>query len=115
MSFGFCPTRLWQKGKVRGRTVFAEGFSYVGNLVTQPPQDATAAGQSPTPSLPPIDPTAPPLIQTGLRAWLRRYRRFLPIPLCLLIVAGFRPYPPWGSPFLDTLTDVLGVCICALG
>jgi protein-S-isoprenylcysteine O-methyltransferase Ste14 len=53
--------------------------------------------------------------QKGVGVWLRRYRRALPIPLVMLTVIGLRPVAPWGSQFLDTLTDVVGVGICALG
>jgi protein-S-isoprenylcysteine O-methyltransferase Ste14 len=69
-----------------------------------------------TPS-PLISPHTPPLQhpQTGLGVWLRRYRRALPIPLILMTVIVFRPVAPWGSTFLDTVTDLLGVGICALG
>jgi protein-S-isoprenylcysteine O-methyltransferase Ste14 len=53
--------------------------------------------------------------QTGVGVWLRRYRRALPIPFVLLTVIGLRPVAPWGSNFLDSLTDLIGVGICALG
>ena len=53
--------------------------------------------------------------QKGVGVWLRRYRRALPIPFVLLTVLGLRPAAPWGSNFLDGLTDVIGVGLCALG
>ena len=53
--------------------------------------------------------------QKGLNVWLRRYRRALPIPLVLVTVVGLRPTAPWGNAFLDTITDAIGVSICALG
>ncbi len=66
--------------------------------------------------LPPPAPSGtPPPPQTGAGVWLRRYRRALPIPLVLVTVVGLRPVAPWGSDFLDTVTDVIGVGICALG
>ncbi len=66
--------------------------------------------------LPPPAPSGtPPPPQTGVGVWLRRYRRALPIPLVLLTVIGLRPLVPWGSDLLDTVTDVIGVGLCALG
>ncbi len=66
--------------------------------------------------LPPPAPSGtPPPPQTGVGVWLRRYRRALPIPLVLLMVIGLRPLVPWGSDLLDTVTDVIGVGLCALG
>ena len=53
--------------------------------------------------------------QKGLGVWLRRYRRALPIPLVLGTVVVLRPTVPWGSALLDTITDIIGVCICVLG
>jgi protein-S-isoprenylcysteine O-methyltransferase Ste14 len=64
---------------------------------------------------PPASSGTPPLPQKGMGVWLRRYRRALPIPLILVTVVGLRPVAPWGSNFLDTLTDVIGVGLCALG
>ena len=64
--------------------------------------------------LPPAPASTPPP-QKGVGVWLRRYRRALPIPLVLLTVVVLRPVAPWGSQFLDTLTDGVGVGICALG
>ncbi len=65
----------------------------------------------------PLSPEArgPIPVQGGVGIWLRRYRRYLPIPLCLIAVIWLRPVTPWGSPFLDTFTDVLGVGLCLLG
>ncbi len=66
--------------------------------------------------LPPPAPSGtPPPPQTGVGVWLRRYRRALPIPLVLVTVIGLRPLVPWGSDLLDTVTDVIGVGLCALG
>ncbi|TMA52765.1 MAG: isoprenylcysteine carboxylmethyltransferase family protein [Deltaproteobacteria bacterium] len=57
----------------------------------------------------------PPPAPAGVRVWLRRYRRYLPMPLCLIALVGLRPVAPWGSMWLDTVTDALGVGLCALG
>lgn len=57
----------------------------------------------------------PQSTQTGMPVWLRRYRRYLPLPLCAIALVGLRPMAPWGSALLDTLTDALGVGLCALG
>ena len=59
---------------------------------------------------PPHPPDASPLV-----IWLRRYRRYLPIPLVVVTVLWLRPTAPFGSPRLDTITDLLGVGICMLG
>lgn len=59
---------------------------------------------------PPHPPDASPVV-----IWLRRYRRSLPIPLILIAVLCLRPTVPFDSPFLDTVSDILGVGICALG
>lgn len=59
---------------------------------------------------PPHPPDASPTV-----IWLRRYRRYLPIPLILITVTWLRPTAPFGSSFIDTISDVLGVAICALG
>jgi protein-S-isoprenylcysteine O-methyltransferase Ste14 len=65
----------------------------------------------------PLAPEAhgPVPVQRGVNIWLRRYRRYLPIPLCLIAVIWLRPTMPWGNPFLDILTDVLGISLCLLG
>ncbi len=47
--------------------------------------------------------------------WLRRYRRYLPIPFVVATILLLRPTAPLNSPLLDTLTDLLGVAICTLG
>jgi len=57
----------------------------------------------------------PPQPQTGVDVWLRRYRRYLPLPLILLCLVWLRPVMPGGNPLFDTLTDVLGVGVCLLG
>lgn len=75
---------------------------------------AIIEGNSISAVVPPSAGTPPP-DSSPLGAWLRRYRRYLPIPLCLAVVVGLRPMAPWGSAFLDTLTDGIGVGICALG
>jgi protein-S-isoprenylcysteine O-methyltransferase Ste14 len=59
---------------------------------------------------PPHPPDASPIV-----IWLRRYRRYLPIPLVLLTVLWLRPTAPFGSPFFDTISDIFGVALCALG
>jgi hypothetical protein len=53
--------------------------------------------------------------QTGVGVWLRRYRRYLPLPLILVCLIWLRPMIPGGSSFLDTVTDLIGVGVCALG
>ncbi len=53
--------------------------------------------------------------QTGLGVWLRRYRRYLPVPFVVVCVVWLRPVIPGGSLLLDTVTDVFGVLVCALG
>ena len=69
-----------------------------------------------TTPLPPTSHTAkPPPDASPLIVWVRRYRRYLPIPLVLFVVVFLRPTVPLGSPVLDTLTDLFGVGICALG
>lgn len=75
---------------------------------------ATVEAGSSTP--PPSAPLAkPPPDASPLIVWVRRYRRYLPVPLVLFVVVFLRPTVPLGSPGLDTLTDILGVGICALG
>lgn len=59
---------------------------------------------------PPHPPDASPVV-----IWLRRYRRYLPIPLVLVTFLWLRPTVPFGSLLLDTFTDLLGVVICAFG
>jgi protein-S-isoprenylcysteine O-methyltransferase Ste14 len=59
---------------------------------------------------PPHPPDASPRV-----IWLRRYRRYFPIPFVAATVLLLRPTTPLDSPLLDTLTDLLGVGICALG
>ncbi|MBM4257470.1 MAG: isoprenylcysteine carboxylmethyltransferase family protein [Deltaproteobacteria bacterium] len=59
---------------------------------------------------PPHPPDASPVV-----IWLRRYRRYLPIPLVLLTLLWLQPTVPFGSPLLDTVSDIFGVAICALG
>lgn len=59
---------------------------------------------------PPHPPDASPTV-----IWLRRYRRYLPIPLVLLTAVWLRPRVPFGSSLFDTVSDILGVGICALG
>lgn len=64
---------------------------------------------------PPLSGGTPPPDASAFIVWVRRYRRFLPIPLVLFVVVFLRPIVPLGSPRLDTLMDLCGVCICALG
>jgi protein-S-isoprenylcysteine O-methyltransferase Ste14 len=74
------------------------------------------ADSSPPPS--PQPSSAPQTIvhpQTGIGVWLRRYRRYLPVPFAVVCVVWLRPVMLGGSPVLDTVTDVLGVLVCALG
>ncbi|MGE0680785.1 MAG: isoprenylcysteine carboxylmethyltransferase family protein [Candidatus Binatia bacterium] len=65
----------------------------------------------------PLPPGMPPIQhpQTGVGVWLRRYRRYLPLPLILVCLIWLRPVMPGGSPFLDTVTDFIGVSVCVLG
>lgn len=70
---------------------------------------------SPHPSGPLSPLGTPSSPQSGVGVWLRRYRRYLPIPLVLIALGGLRPGAPSGSPLLDTLTDALGAGLCALG
>lgn len=86
---------------------------------------ASDAPTSPPPSQPTGSPTSSPtsslgtrpagLVQAGPVAWLRRYRRFLPIPLCLIALVLLRPEYPFGNVWLDAVTDGLGVLVCLLG
>jgi len=69
---------------------------------TIPPPSASSTAKPP--------PDASPLI-----VWVRRYRRYLPVPLVLFVVVFLRPTVPFGSTLLDTLIDLLGVSICTLG
>lgn len=59
---------------------------------------------------PPHSPDASPGV-----IWLRRYRRSLPLPVVLFTVLYLRPTVPLGSPTLDTVSDIVGVGVCALG
>jgi len=83
--------------------------------VAEHPLEVAGIEKNAAPPLSSSSASAPPLVQTGARAWLRRYRRYLPIPLVLIALGGLRPAAPWGSVWLDTLTDALGVGLCALG
>jgi protein-S-isoprenylcysteine O-methyltransferase Ste14 len=61
-------------------------------------------------------PTAkPPPDASLLIVWVRRYRRYLPIPLVLFVLVCLRPTVPLGSTLLDSLMDFIGVGICVLG
>lgn len=53
--------------------------------------------------------------QVGIRVWLRRYRRLLPIPLGIVALACLTPGVPGGSVALDTLFDIAGIGLCCLG
>lgn len=75
-------------------------------MAIEPPHSA-----SPLPSGASL-PTHP---QTGLGVWLRRYRRYVPIPLVVIGMLWLRPIMPGGSPLLETLLDVVGVLVCMLG
>ena len=55
------------------------------------------------------------LVQTGFVAWLRRYRRLIPIPLALIALIFLRPQRLFGSLWLETALDGLGVLLCMLG
>jgi protein-S-isoprenylcysteine O-methyltransferase Ste14 len=81
--------------------------------VAEQKREAQIITESVSPPLAPGGTALPP--QKGVGVWLRRYRRALPIPFVLLTVIGLRPVAPWGSSVLDSLTDVIGVGICALG
>ncbi len=67
-----------------------------------------------TPMRHPSHPSHPPDASPRV-IWLRRYRRYVPLPLIVLTLVLLRPTLPFGSPFLDTVTDIVGVLICALG
>lgn len=80
---------------------------------------AIVEGGCTRPSLPP-PPSAsstakPPPDASPLIVLVRRYRRYLPVPLVLFVIMFLRPTVPFGSMLLDTLTDFLGIGICALG
>jgi protein-S-isoprenylcysteine O-methyltransferase Ste14 len=66
------------------------------------------------PSPPMRHPPHPPDASPGVIR-LRRYRRYVPLPLIVLTVVFLRPTLPFGSPLLDVVTDSVGVLICALG
>jgi protein-S-isoprenylcysteine O-methyltransferase Ste14 len=72
-------------------------------------EGAGTAPQSPPQAVKPPPDAAPFIV------WVRRYRRYLPVPLVLFVVVFLRPTVPFGSPALDTMTDCLGVGICMLG
>jgi protein-S-isoprenylcysteine O-methyltransferase Ste14 len=75
---------------------------------------AIVEGGGTTPQ-PPPQAVKPPPDAAPLTVWVRRYRRYLPIPLVLFAVVVLRPTVPFGSPVLDTITDCLGVGICTAG
>ena len=68
-----------------------------------------------SPPPPPLGERPAGLIQTGFAAWLRRYRRSLPIPLAILVLIFFPPTYPLASPGLDLLSDIVGTAVCLLG
>ena len=80
---------------------------------TQTIRGRMAAEASPPP--PPLGERPAGLIQTGFAAWLRRYRRSLPIPLAVLVLIFFPPTYPLASPGLDLLSDIVGTAVCLLG
>jgi len=47
--------------------------------------------------------------------WVRRFRRYIAVPLAMLTLLGLRPLLPAGSPFFNELTDWLGIGIALLG
>jgi protein-S-isoprenylcysteine O-methyltransferase Ste14 len=47
--------------------------------------------------------------------WVRRFRRYIAVPLAALTLIGLRPLLPAGSLFMDDLTDWLGIGIALLG
>jgi protein-S-isoprenylcysteine O-methyltransferase Ste14 len=67
------------------------------------------------PSLSPSGVPLPPHPQTGVGVWLRRYRRYLPLPFIIVCVVWLRPVMPGGSLVLDAVVDSIGVAVCALG
>ena len=73
------------------------------------------AEASPPPPAPPLGERPAGLIQTGFAAWLRRYRRILPLPLCVLVLIFFPPTYPLASPGLDLVSDLVGTAVCLLG
>lgn len=70
---------------------------------------------SPPRSIPPSD--LPPIQhpQTGIDVWLRRYRRYLPVPFVVFCMVWLRPVILGGNPLLDAFLDVTGVLVCTLG
>ncbi len=71
---------------------------------------------SPSPSSPPPLGERPAgLVQSGFTAWLRRRRRILPIPLCVLVLIFLPPTYPLASPKLDLVSDIFGTAVCLLG
>jgi len=47
--------------------------------------------------------------------WVRRFRRYIAVPVAALTLLGLRPLLPAGSPFFNELTDWLGLGIAVLG
>ena len=47
--------------------------------------------------------------------WVRRFRRYIVVPLITLTLLVLRPLLPMGSPFLNEVTDWVGIGIAVLG
>ena len=47
--------------------------------------------------------------------WVRRFRRYIAVPVAALTLLGLRPLLPAGSPFFNELTDWLGIGIALFG
>lgn len=75
-------------------------------MTLEPPRSASP--------LPPDTPL-PVHPQTGASVWLRRYRRYLPLPLIVVGIVWLRPTMLGNSPQLDLLLDGVGVMVCLLG
>lgn len=71
----------------------------------------------PSPHSSPLPPSVslPPHPQTGIGVWLRRYRRYLPLPFIVITVVWLRPVMWGNSPRLDTILDGIGLGVCTLG
>ncbi len=80
-----------------------------------PDTQSQMAADAPSPPPPPLGERPAGLVQTGLAAWLRRYRRLVPIPLCVLVLIFLPPLSPLASPGLDFASDILGTAVCLLG
>lgn len=55
-----------------------------------------------------------PSVASRLAFRARRFRRYLPLPLVLIVLIVLQPLS-WGAEFFDDLTNGVGVVLCALG